>query len=284
MKALKNLVDDYKMMKHIVTKQKILIGLIVLCLFIVSGCNGEQSQLIEKTPVLNNTTIEPNIINYLSDNIIDDIEDELDVLENNQNMVCDFSNELEEEEYYEGLETFKHDIKTLQERYELTPKQLKTIVGFIDRINELQDFECVESTNLHQDNQDNIMENEPKYSKGYNPPIILQINDSLGNVFTFKNGINQNQDRPIVFVGDKITFTIKAIDHDGDEIYYYYKVRQDTPFKWVKNNVYSWEVSKEDLKQWATCIKFFVRDNDDIFYHSGIDADQEMHLYYNVRI
>jgi len=129
---------------------------------------------------------------------------------------------------------------------------------------------------------DEVFDESVINTEGIEPPWITKIEDSLGNEFYFSQyGEMRNQDytKPIVKLGDEITFTVYSTDEDSDLIYYKY---YDSDNEWTENNVWTWQVSYDDYGP-SSGVTFYIKDNNDLFYY-GHNYDGKVGINYRLEL
>jgi len=225
-----------------------------------SNSNNQDKQ------ISNDTIIEETNRNDISDenrlkNIMNLIENEIDKLEENR----------------ENIE--ESDIEYIKDKIEEYDEMISNIDKSSEyHVNKVENFNNRVSKLLKSDEEQAINK------EGINPPRITKIIDGLGNEYNFDDdGRNDNPIRPKVKVGDHISFTVYSQDPDSENVQYEYYTNGRNHFGWTTENEWTWDVSLDDFKE-TTTVFFFVKDNNDIYYHSGVDADQEIHLHYVVEL
>lgn len=133
---------------------------------------------------------------------------------------------------------------------------------------------------------ESIINPETTILSGIEPPTISSIVDNLGNVCDATKNMNCfSNARPTLKIGQRITFTITASDPTNDKILYYcYPSSNQQDFvdaKWQTSNICIWDITVNDYTQYPFYI-IFIKDDNEHYFHGGVNADQEQHLAYTV--
>jgi len=129
----------------------------------------------------------------------------------------------------------------------------------------------------------NSTEEETEEITGLEPPYVISIEDSLGNQCdVIANTRCFSGNRPQIHVGEDLTFTINAEDPTDDKIYYSCYPSSNQGFMdWQTSNVCTWDITIQDYTNFPFFI-IFIKDDNNHYFHGGVEADQEVHLYYEV--
>ncbi len=128
-----------------------------------------------------------------------------------------------------------------------------------------------------------IEEQETEEISGLEPPYVVSVEDNLGNQCdVIANTGCFNGNRPKINVGDRLTFTINAKDPTDDKIYYNcYSSANQGYMGWQTENTCIWDVTIADYINFPVFF-IFIKDDNNHYFHGGVEADQEVHLYYEV--